>query len=81
LDVSKTNLLELFLTSNNVKEVLSKMKFLTILSVVVFSAFAVAGPMQADSQVNGKVEKRQVLNPLPFQDDLRIYRLTETGCE
>jgi hypothetical protein len=36
------------------------MKFLAILSIVIFAAFAVAGPLQATSQGGNQVEKRQV---------------------
>jgi hypothetical protein len=36
------------------------MKFLVILSTVVFAAFAVAGPSQANSQDKDQAEKRQV---------------------
>jgi hypothetical protein len=36
------------------------MKFLAILSTVVFATFAVAGPLQANGQGGNQVEKRQV---------------------
>ncbi|KAJ5659399.1 hypothetical protein N7507_005850 [Penicillium longicatenatum] len=38
------------------------MKFLTILSMAVFAAFAVAGPSQANTQGKGQVGKRQRLD-------------------
>lgn len=37
-----------------------KMKFFATLSMVVFLAFAIAGPVLANSQDQGRVEKRQV---------------------
>ena len=65
------------------------MKFLAILSTVIFAAFAVAGPLQAYSQGGNQVEKRQdgcgtsgvSALPLCWSDDLRTYKLTEMGYD
>jgi uncharacterized membrane protein YoaT (DUF817 family) len=51
---------DLLLTFKNAKKALNRMKFLAILSAVVFAAFAVAGPTQTNSQDESRVEKRQV---------------------
>lgn len=59
-----TCLSKLFLTSKHANQTRGTMKGLAVISTFFFAATTVAATMQADSQVESHVEKRQVCGPI-----------------